>query len=506
MRKEFKKIEKYHFWIKLIHLQACFVLFALPSFSQVTIGKDSPPHTGAALELVSNNKKGLLLPQVALTSATSWKPVVSDQPVNGMMVFNTNDIKTPESGLAGIGAYVWTDGKWNILDNEDCPLPAKPGEITLSIPGSVDQLTEFTASITAVAGATSYIWELADGLMGFSNTTQITITPVKDGTYPAGSIRVKAVNNCGISEAQSITGRFVVNYVDPCGDCVEPGNITSVTLSTYNARRSDIITATVSPVEAGVDYYWQLPAGLSGQSMGPTISITCNEALTYPSGSIKVYAVKECGSKFKATTTDLTVNCPEPTVPNVAIYPNEVRGGNKVILYANSRYYATSYRWDLSNIGLSTIETTSNYLTITVPKEVNNKILSGSKIISVMAVNDCGTESIMAGSATLVVIGVVSCTSLERPNNLIISPQTVRKGDYITVTISGTTTDITKYYEWLYPHDILEAESYLTSNPSIRFKVLTDTSFNASEIVVIAKSNCAASDPRLGTGTITVTP
>jgi len=503
MRKEIKKLEKYRLWIKLIHLQACLVLVTLPAFSQVTIGKDSPPHTGAALELVSNNKKGLLLPQVALISATSWKPVVSDQPVNGMMVFNTNDIKTPESGLAGIGAYVWTDGKWNILDNEDCPLPPQLGTITLSISGSVDQRTKFTASVNAVAGATSYIWELADGLMGFSNTTQITITPVKDGTYPAGSIKVKAVNNCGISDAQATTASFVVNYVEPCVECIEPGEIGSLMFSSYNINTSQILTATVSPVEAGVDYYWELPDGMTGQSMGSSISITCNKATSYGPGTIKVYAVNKCGFKSKANTSTISVTCQKSIIHSLEFFPKQVTAGKKVVIGVNPLDdYASSYKWDLSSLGIATpIETECKYIIVTIPQN----LATNSYIFSVQGINDCGPGELQYSSLS-VIGGNGSCPDVNTPNNLIIRPQAVRKGDYITVTISGTTTDITKYYEWFYPNDKLEADSYLTSKPLIIFKVLTDTSFNANEIVVIAKSNCAASDPRLGTGTITVTP
>ena len=83
--------------------------------AQVLIGSqldpDTNPHEGAVLELQSDeDNRGVLLPQVSLTSSDEWLPVAGD-PVEGMTVFNTST--DSEEGLDGKGIYVWFSGSWN---------------------------------------------------------------------------------------------------------------------------------------------------------------------------------------------------------------------------------------------------------------------------------------------------------------------------------------------------------------------------------------------------------
>lgn len=94
--------------------------------AQVTIGAGVPPHDGAALDLISNDNRGLLLPRLSLTAASLWSPL-EGTPIEGMVVYNTND--THENDLEGQGVYVWADNAWNILrygEIPDCPKPAPP--------------------------------------------------------------------------------------------------------------------------------------------------------------------------------------------------------------------------------------------------------------------------------------------------------------------------------------------------------------------------------------------
>ena len=80
--------------------------------AQVTFGSTADPAPGAVLDLQSGGNKGLLMPQVTLTSASVWAPV-SGSAVNGMTVFNLSDATT--NGLEGIGVYLWMNGSWRFL-------------------------------------------------------------------------------------------------------------------------------------------------------------------------------------------------------------------------------------------------------------------------------------------------------------------------------------------------------------------------------------------------------
>ena len=67
------------------------------------------PHPAAILQLQATNK-GFLPTQVALTSATSWSPLVGTS-VDGMLVYNT---ATAGSGANAVspGYYYWRAGRW----------------------------------------------------------------------------------------------------------------------------------------------------------------------------------------------------------------------------------------------------------------------------------------------------------------------------------------------------------------------------------------------------------
>jgi hypothetical protein len=67
------------------------------------------PHTAAILQLQATNK-GFLPTQVALSSATSWSPLVGTS-VDGMLVYNT---ATAGSGANAVspGYYYWRAGRW----------------------------------------------------------------------------------------------------------------------------------------------------------------------------------------------------------------------------------------------------------------------------------------------------------------------------------------------------------------------------------------------------------
>jgi hypothetical protein len=67
------------------------------------------PHPAAILQLQATDK-GFLPTQVALTSATSWSPLVGTS-VDGMLVYNTNTAGTGQNAVSP-GYYYWRAGRW----------------------------------------------------------------------------------------------------------------------------------------------------------------------------------------------------------------------------------------------------------------------------------------------------------------------------------------------------------------------------------------------------------
>ncbi len=111
-----------------IYISALIIgFFAIgQAFGQVTIGSDTPPKTGALLDLNqnvingdANSNKGLGLPRVALTSLTSLAPAATSPADNtthiGLTVYN---VATTSPLTAGI--YTWNGTQWvKILGSGD---------------------------------------------------------------------------------------------------------------------------------------------------------------------------------------------------------------------------------------------------------------------------------------------------------------------------------------------------------------------------------------------------
>jgi len=83
-------------------------IIGIRSGGNVGIGTTAP-HSAAILQLQATNK-GFLPTQVALTSATSWSPLVGTS-VDGMLVYNTNTAGTGANAVSP-GYYYWRDGRW----------------------------------------------------------------------------------------------------------------------------------------------------------------------------------------------------------------------------------------------------------------------------------------------------------------------------------------------------------------------------------------------------------
>ncbi|MEE6126546.1 hypothetical protein V2E39_03990 [Chryseobacterium arthrosphaerae] len=93
--------KKYKFWLSLLSLLLSFVVYA-----QVGIGLPNPDRS--AMLHISAIDKGVLLPSIALTSATD--NITVPAPADGLIVWNNGN-----GGFAEAGFYYWYHSKWNKL-------------------------------------------------------------------------------------------------------------------------------------------------------------------------------------------------------------------------------------------------------------------------------------------------------------------------------------------------------------------------------------------------------
>jgi hypothetical protein len=283
------------------------VLFALALSvnlrSQVTIGGLTTPKAGALLDLNSTTPGGLVLSNVDLTDlsvipANTFVGISAVQDRNleleGMIVYNTK-------ATTGIGIHVWDGDDWI----KPCAPPA-PDSITFS--GSSCPIT---ANIDPVPGATSYDWRLPTGLTitGAPDGATITISGVA-GTYPTGSISVRAVSSsCGAGTRRASTQD--VTLAPPA----TPGAIT-FSRTSFCVASTATFTAGIATVAGATSYIWSLPAGLTITSAPDVATITISGVVgNYPAGSISVQAVNSCGAGASSLSTKVVKVSAIPTVP-----------------------------------------------------------------------------------------------------------------------------------------------------------------------------------------------
>jgi hypothetical protein len=223
--------------------------------AQVTIGSTDDPHPSALLDLKSNIQ-GILLPQVVLGSGTILPNGGDKTAARGLLVFNTGNT------LDGPGLYVWTGTMWQSVSTI-CTKPATPGTITFSpvlATNTIVQNTLITASVLATVGATSYVWTVPeDGfeIVGDATGRSVKIRAKATGETSASGITVKAVNDCGASDAS--VGEGTINVAG----CTEAPAVPTLTVPRIQASLGGTFTLTCGDV--GADYYtWTLPEGLAG--------------------------------------------------------------------------------------------------------------------------------------------------------------------------------------------------------------------------------------------------
>ncbi len=172
--------------------------------------------------------------------------------------------------------------------------PAQPGAIagnTTPCPS-----TSETYSISAVPGATSYIWNLPSGWSGSSTSISISATVSSN----SGTISVTAAGTCGNSAPQTMA-------VAPTTPPAQPSAISGLSPACPNSSQ----TYSVATVIGAVSYAWILPPGWTGSST--TNSITVNTTTT--GGTISVSAVDVCAQSGSARTLVIGIISTDDGVP-----------------------------------------------------------------------------------------------------------------------------------------------------------------------------------------------
>jgi large repetitive protein len=328
------------------------------------------------------------------TLPSGWSGTSSTNIISTTVGSNSGTITVTANNSCGSSAP-------SILNVNVTALPGQPGPITG--PTSVARGTTVTYSISAVQGATSYIWTLPSGWTGSSITTSIDATAGTNAL--SGNITVASVNSCGQSQTSSLP------VVVGCNPPAQPGSISGSTSVCQGSTR----TYTISAVTGATSYTWSLPNGWSGTSNTASINATAGQNAV--SGTIAVTANNSCGS---STQRILNVS-----VTNVPAQAGPITGSTSVCQGSSQTYSltavpnATSYTWTLPSGWIGTSST--NIISTTVG--------SNSGTITVTANNSCGSSAPS--------ILNVNVTALPGQPGPITGPASVTRGTTVTYSIAA---------------------------------------------------------------------
>ncbi len=177
-------------------------------------------------------------------------------------------------------------------------------------------------SVVNDPNALSYSWTLPFGWSGTSavNTVEITANDMD------GIISVTAINNCGVSAAQTINVVSTTN-VPTLQSINGPSQLCPGAAAVYS----------VPNTTTAESYTWSLPAGWAGVSSSSSISVVSNEQ----SGTISVYATNGCGNS--AVQTLSVTSLPLPQIGATASPSNSICQGSSVALNGTG---GVSYQWN----------------------------------------------------------------------------------------------------------------------------------------------------------------
>ena len=303
---------------------------------------------------------------------------------SGSSSTNSIDVTTGASGSGNISVQAKNDCGTSAV--KTLAVSVKPG--TPDQPGAISGTAEVcpgiqqSYSVTAVPGATSYEWTLPNsGWTGTSTTNSITVTSGSSG----GDITVKALNDCGTSQEQTLT-----ITVKP-GTPATPSAISGA--NTVCPGTSEVYS--ITPLDGATEYIWTLPSGWSGNSTSETITVTTGQS---GSGNITVKAKNDCGTSTAASIS-VSVNKPAPVMSGIITGTAEVCSTATGLQYSIPAITnATDYIWSLPNGWNITGGSNTNKITVSASSNSGN--------ISVVAKNTCGESSPSANFAVTSVTGV----------------------------------------------------------------------------------------------------
>jgi hypothetical protein len=206
--------------------------------------------------------------------------------------------------------------------------PATPSTMT----GQTSNLCgggQFTYSITAVTGATSYQWTVPSGCSIVTNNGNSIVMSVPSN-FTTGTLSVRAYNSCGGSSLRSASLTRLPST---------PASITGPASVCPNQVGVNFTT----PAVTGVTQLWATPAGVTITAGQSTTSMTCNWGTA--AGSVTVRSVNACGQSAALSKSVSLATCMDEDNGDVLrditleAYPNPSNGSFVIRSNDAGEYY-----------------------------------------------------------------------------------------------------------------------------------------------------------------------
>ena len=457
---------------KIYFLMLSFFLLSIASMNvtaQVTIGDLGDPHEGAVLHLKSGGSKGLLLPQVSLSSVNIFSLDESaNDPASsaiGMVVYNTNESIT---GGKGKGTYVWSGTEWMLIGEGTIPSVIQVTSISISGDDRVDAggSINLTATVSpANVSNKTVIWTVSNGTGSASiDALSGKLTGTSSGIV---YVTATAIDGSGVSAVKEVT--------------VNPVAVTSISIigsSTVAAGSSITLDVEVTPAEAtNKNVTWSVINGTGSAVIDATRGIL----LGISSGTVTVIATAQDGSGITALKT-ITIEETNIPVSSITISGStSVNVGSSITLSATispSNASNTGITWTVTNgTGNATINSTTGVLT---------GVTAGSVTVTATAQDGSGKSA----------IHVVNITAIPMTNISISGSTSVNIGNSIALSASVSPSNATnKNVTW----SVTSGSAYATVST---YGVVTGVAAGSATI----RATAADGSGIYATHTVTVNP
>ncbi|GAA4306433.1 ice-binding family protein [Nibribacter koreensis] len=343
--------------------------------------------------------------------------------------------------------------------------PARPSEITTTttMPCAGDQNLRF--SISPVAGATSYTWTFPAGwvISGAADGTTVT---VRAGTA-SGNVTVVANNSCGAGAERTLA-------VTPTLNAPEKPLAIAGSNSLCVTDREVVYTVTAGTDATG--YRWEVPANWTIVSGQGTTSIKVNP--TNNNGSVRVFALNNCGESVAATLSVIVSTAPTPAPGFITTTPIAPCVNQQNVSFSVDPIFgATAYEWTVTGDWAITAGQGTTSIKVTIG--------TGSGTVSVKARNGCGLSD--ASSTTVQPATVPPAT----PVTVVGRTAVCELESNITYTVTGM-TNVTGY-TWT----INGGSDWSITSGQGTASIKVKAGVAPAEISVVATNNCGQSSAKV---------